>query len=58
MTSCLICTAYARTRGDRIRTEIARTTPQRDRAARWRRFMAGVHDRHLAPARTATKETR
>ena len=46
--SCPICAAYARVRGDRIRAEIRRTTPAGQRLDRWSRFMAGVHQRHLA----------
>lgn len=54
---CPICAAYARLRGKRIRDEIQRTIPPADRYATWRRFMAGVHARHLAHT-TTSKETR
>lgn len=50
---CVICTAYARQRGDRIRSEIRRTTPAEHRLDRWVAFMAGVHARHLDLARSA-----
>lgn len=57
---CAICASYARLRGKRIRDEIHRTTPPVDRYAAWTRFMAGVHQRHLAPGRPSarSKETR
>lgn len=45
---CPICESYARVRGPRIRAEIRRTTPIEQRAAKWWRFMAGVHKRHDA----------
>lgn len=48
---CPICATYARLRGPRIKAEIRKTTTQRDRAAAWAQFMAGVHQRHLAPGR-------
>lgn len=49
--ACAICTSYARLRGPRIRAEISKTTAPRDRVATWKRFMAGVHQRHLDQAR-------
>jgi hypothetical protein len=62
---CPICASYVRHRGSRIRAEIRRTTPPAQRLHTWRRFMAGVHQRHLAHATQTlnrlahtTKETR
>lgn len=47
MASCPTCELYRMSREPRIRAEIAKsTTSKRQAEAKWRRFMAGVHERH------------
>lgn len=44
---CPYCELYDLSRGDRIRAEIAKTSSNGAEAKeRWRRFLAGVHERH------------
>lgn len=44
--ACPRCATYDRHRGDRIRAEIGKTHVGPEAEERWRRFLAGVHERH------------